>query len=1029
MRTTFFLAAVILHTMGAAEQDTLAGRWDLDEGRDAHIHDASGHANHGLASGVRWVELESAGTQSRYALEFVDRQGRVNCGNGPSLDITGPVTLEAWVFPTAPAPSETGICGKSFDSYGMTFYTDGHLYWYVGSGGNKCSAPLPLRQWSCVAATFDGKTMRLYVNGECVDTAQSEFARIPHGGDFFIGCIAKGQPTESFRGLIGAVRVHAAALPEDTIRARFDGEQKGYPGPPAQHQQIMAWPYHYPEDGRIVLDLDMCYVYPLREGETAWVELRHDGEAVQRHPLPDIPRTGLLRDVALHVGALEPGEYELRIAAGNTERTRSEWHASFRRPQDRRLPAPNERTAPPLPPASEPPAYALDIRETGGIILHVNGARFLLESTYSYPHGGENRLTDAPRTGGKAEPAWSVEVTPTEASAWRVTAAGQHYRVDRTVEPRPDRVLVRDTLTNLRDEPVGIQISNHLVLPEAHGLKPTLLPNPSVFLGKEGLGLGMVALDDVYLEHYQTFHEDGRAGIRDDIFGLDSRASYTLEWALYLNPTGAYYDFVNAARRDMGYAPRVEGGFAFVDRREPPSREFVERRGLGYASIGCLGHAADDSTLSLEGVEFVEYPQECALLKETFAETRRRFPEMNTMFHIAHSLYTTNRPEELFPDSRVINAEGRQTDYGNQNPKYYRKYFSEERVEQGYRWYIFYPTMENRFGRYMLDAIDYMLEEVGVNSMFADGFTHGYGGRFTWDRWDGHTVEIDPATKTIVRKYGSVNLFAQEVLIETARRLDAAGGVVIANSYPGTRSVHRENVLYCLETAGGGKVCSRLHFAPSVIALGNPAQLVSDRDVYEDILDKLAWGGLYFYYGEQDVAPNNIVTRMYPITVEEFHAGIIKGRERIITTHSGVYGWRGDHALHAVHHFDGRGTPRPPRAITTVDKTGCRTEVELGRNESAVIERIPVALDMPAPVNVRVEQYGAAGIRLWAAGTGSGSMSVRAGGFVISENTDYAAAVDGTKTVVRPKDGILEIPLALCGPARVVVTPTAGPVD
>ena len=58
-------------------------------------------------------------------------------------------------------------------------------------------------------------------------------------------------------------------------------------------------------------------------------------------------------------------------------------------------------------------------------------------------------------------------------------------------------------------------------------------------------------------------------------------------------------------------------------------------------------------------------------------------------------------------------------------------------------------------------------------------------------------------------------------LVDVIRKVQAKGGVVIANSYPGTRTVHRENVLYCIESASGDAQLARLHLVPGVIALGN----------------------------------------------------------------------------------------------------------------------------------------------------------------------------------------------------------------
>ncbi len=50
--------------------------------------------------------------------------------------------------------------------------------------------------------------------------------------------------------------------------------------------------------------------------------------------------------------------------------------------------------------------------------------------------------------------------------------------------------------------------------------------------------------------------------------------------------------------------------------------------------------------------------------------------------------------------------------------------------------------------------------------------------------------------------------------------------------------------------------------------------------------------------------------------------------------------------------------------ITTVEGASVRTELRFGKNESAVIEPIPVVLDADVPVNTRVIRYDATGLRM-----------------------------------------------------------------
>ena len=75
-----------------------------------------------------------------------------------------------------------------------------------------------------------------------------------------------------------------------------------------------------------------------------------------------------------------------------------------------------------------------------------------------------------------------------------------------------------------------------------------------------------------------------------------------------------------------------------------------------------------------------------------------------------------------------------------------------------------------------------------------------------------------------------------------------------------------------------------------------------DKNVFEDIKEKLSFGLLYFsYYNpsfsdeslrrHQTLTLPSLLTHMFPITVRDIRPGTISGDERIITLHSGTYGF------------------------------------------------------------------------------------------------------------------------------------------
>jgi hypothetical protein len=153
------------------DQRDLVARWRLDEGRGTTARDASGQGIDGtLMNGATW-ENERA----RTALRLEDQLGQyVDLGNAPAVNLSGPLTLEAWV---KYQPSDTmypAILGKGYEQSGayslhlrpgLTLWfeldaPDGTRHFY-----NPPDLTLTPDAWNHVVATYDGATMRVYING------------------------------------------------------------------------------------------------------------------------------------------------------------------------------------------------------------------------------------------------------------------------------------------------------------------------------------------------------------------------------------------------------------------------------------------------------------------------------------------------------------------------------------------------------------------------------------------------------------------------------------------------------------------------------------------------------------------------------------------------------------------------------------------------------------------------------------------------------------------------------------------------
>ena len=564
----------------------------------------------------------------------------------------------------------------------------------------------------------------------------------------------------------------------------------------------------------------------------------------------------------------------------------------------------------PLPPDNGPTPYGFTLNNGGGFDITINGTDYPFQSRISWPNGNVNQLANT--AAGEA----SLQVTTRSLGGNRcdVAASGAYYTLDREIEVFPTHVSIKDNYTNdwtqdLRlliyyEVPINPGQVNDSLLSgfDRYGRQIEIgIPDygPSTFFADNNTGIGIIPIDDVFIVQSIVYVDwDDAAGVGTEEFALAPGDSYTLEWAVY--PTGSkdYYDFINAFRTVEGRTARIEKSPGFITqpphvpgRREVPTEDFIDKRGLDIGIIHSLSEIADDPNLHIEGIEFRDFPLERQLLTEQVSEIHAMDPDFDVLLHIAHSLYATNNPNQ-FADSKVIRFDGSQASWSDGSA------FGPPNQADGWRWWTFYPTPGNSFHDALIDSVDILMDEMGFSGGFMDGFMAAYTSQYTYDgTWDGHTAKINPVTKTIIQKMGSVNLLSQPSLIEFAQKIRDKGGVLLANNSVLTRSVTAEDyIIFDHEIASG----PQMHLAPSVTALAN-GPFLSEKYIYNDMLDKLSWGTLFLYFtvGHEFTHPS-LASFQFPITFKETCSGLVRGVEKEVTMNSGIYGWAGDQDLHLV---------------------------------------------------------------------------------------------------------------------------------
>ena len=172
------------------------------------------------------------------ALSFDGTNDYVDCGNNASVQITGnQITLEAWIFPTSwkSLVWQGNIIAKEQNGFGndngymLRTGNNGSLNLTLGSGSwselISATNTLSLNTWQHVAGTYDGSYLRLYVNGNVVDSMAANINISNSSSTLFIG--DNGSGARHFPGTVDEVRIWNIARTRSEIQARMNDELCG----------------------------------------------------------------------------------------------------------------------------------------------------------------------------------------------------------------------------------------------------------------------------------------------------------------------------------------------------------------------------------------------------------------------------------------------------------------------------------------------------------------------------------------------------------------------------------------------------------------------------------------------------------------------------------------------------------------------------------------------------------------------------------------------------------------------------------
>lgn len=233
------LFALVSLTDDAKADETIENAvafYHMDENIGTEIHDAAGTDNVGTLGSSSSNRPAWTTGYNDFGLDFDGINDYIRIPDSGSTELDAiTFTLEAWINTESVTQTQIIICkranGDKYSNYRLYLkYTDGQLkpgvifgtgftYQYVLS-----TEGISANEWYHLAGTYDGSSIKIYVNGELKNSLSASGNPYQSNADVFIGSYSQhDNPTGiCFKGKIDEVGIYSRALSASEIAYNYD---------------------------------------------------------------------------------------------------------------------------------------------------------------------------------------------------------------------------------------------------------------------------------------------------------------------------------------------------------------------------------------------------------------------------------------------------------------------------------------------------------------------------------------------------------------------------------------------------------------------------------------------------------------------------------------------------------------------------------------------------------------------------------------------------------------------------------------